>query len=110
MPIAMANSPTRVLARVRQHGDGQPPASILITAKSDCGSNAPQFRREAAAVPEPDLDALRVLDHVAVGEDVAVGADDDAGAFAAHPFGKLLLELSVKVSPELARQRVKQAV
>ena len=44
---------------------------------------ADDLGRQLAAVVERDRDRLGAVDHVVVGHDVAVGADDDAGAEAA---------------------------
>ena len=96
--------------RVRQHGDGQSGCLNFDHRQIGLRVHAADFGREAAAVLELDLNFLGVLDDVAIGENVAVLADDHAGAFAAHVFGCLLLELLVEVTPELARQRVKRAV
>ena len=46
---------------------------------------AHHLRRQRAAVVHLDADAVRALDDVVVGEDVAVGADDDAGTERALP-------------------------
>ena len=86
------------LARVRQRGDGQPLRLDLDHRHIRLRIHAADFGLETAAVPEPHLDASRVLDHVAVGENVAVLADDDAGTLPAHLLRELLLELLVEVA------------
>ncbi len=70
--------------------------------------DAPDLRFETPSILKPDGDAFRILHHMAVGENIAVVADDDAGAFA---FNGLLVELllAAGMTPalgKLARQGV----
>ena len=45
-----------------------------------CGVRSHQLRREMRSVVEHHFDALRVRDHVIIGDDIAARVDDDAVA------------------------------
>ena len=84
-PIATTHSPGLQLGRDRRSSPtGRFLASILMTATSVRLSMPMTLAREFAAVGQLHGDFRRVLDDVRVGQDVAVGADDEARAFAAR--------------------------
>src|SRR5439155_1981950 len=64
---------------------------------------AHHLRRELPAVGQLDIDFPGAVDHVGVGENVAVGADDEARADAAH---RRLLRHRQPEVPEESEQRV----
>ena len=81
LPTASTTSPTRTRVGVAERQRLQVRApSIFSTARSLGCVGADDLRLEAAAVGQLDGDLLGALDDVVVGEDVAVGADDDARA------------------------------
>src|SRR3712207_9220750 len=61
------------------------PYTTLFRSHGEVGGGvgADDLRLERAAVVQLDANLLRAVDDVVVGQDVAVGADDDAGAEAA---------------------------
>ena len=56
---------------------------MRMTARSVSGSSPTKVAPEDAAIGQRDFHFARAVDDVAVGQDVAVGRDDKAGAAAA---------------------------
>ncbi len=87
LPTATTQSPTRGLARSSKLTKGKSRPSTLITARSVAGS-----RPITRAVSERSSLVRTVIlsapcDHVVVGDDVAVGGDEEAGARRPHRGG-----------------------
>ena len=89
LPMASTHSPTRASSLLPRATGGRSLASILSTATSVFGSVPMTLRLELPPVEQADGDLLRALDHVVVGQDVAVGRDDEAGAAALLDLGLL---------------------
>ena len=83
--MAQTHSPTRSFDGIAEHrraGTGPAPAT-LISAMSVSGSEPTTSARRRAAVGQLHREPLGAFDHVVVGQDVAVGVDQEAGAGAA---------------------------
>ena len=78
LPTASTMSPTRIAFESPIGTTGRLRPSILITARSLGGSGADQLRFHHAPVRQLDLDLCGILDHVMIGQDVAVSGDDHA--------------------------------
>ena len=89
LPMASTHSPTRASSLLPSATGGSAVASILSTATSVLGSVPIDLGLELAPVEQPDRDLLGALDHVVVGQDVAVGRDDEARAAALLDLGLL---------------------
>ena len=83
-PIAITHSPRLIAGLALRSSAGRFVASILISAMSVRLSLPIDLGRELAAVGELDRDFGGAVDHVRVGDDVAVRAHDEARAQAAH--------------------------
>jgi hypothetical protein len=73
--LQLCRSPRRTVGRLR--------ASMRITATSVCGSLPTTFAANSRRSGSLNRHLLRAIDHMGVGEDHAVGADDEARALAA---------------------------
>ncbi len=80
LPIAIAQSPTRILSESPSDSVGRLVPSILITATSVSGSAPDHARLEVAAIVERHRDVVGVTHHVVVGQDVPVAVDDETRA------------------------------
>ena len=79
LPTAMAQSPIRTIVGVAKLGDGQFDALGVDFDDRDVRDGIrPDDLGVVALVADVDGQALGVRDHVIVGQDVAVRADDDA--------------------------------
>ena len=79
-PMATTHSPTRSLSGSPIFTFGRSVASILITATSRALVGADHLGLELALVGQAHGDLVGALDHVRVGDDLAVAADDEARA------------------------------
>ena len=76
---------------VAEGGGGQPRGVDLHHRHVGQRVGADHLGGELTPVEQPDGDLLGAFDHVVVGEDVAVGRDDEAGAAAPLDLGPLRL-------------------
>ena len=71
---------------------------------------ADDLRRQRAAVGHLDLDVVRAVHHVVVGQDVAVGRDDDAGPERRAGAARLLALAATELIAELLAEESAQHV
>ena len=102
LPIASTTSPTCAWSDWPNRIDGSFGRSILSTARSVSGSVPDDARLGAPRVGERDFDLVGGFDDVAVGEDVALLAHDDARA-QVRALARLRVEL---LAEEVAENRV----
>ena len=79
-PMATTHSPTRIGVGIADLDHGQVGRVDLDHRDVGLRIGANDLRREFALVGEPDENLVSGAHHVGVGEDQAVGADDEAGA------------------------------
>ena len=101
LPKASTTSPTR-MASESPNGSTAQALGLDLENGQVAGRVAPHHLRvEGPSVGKIDLDLLRVLDHVVVREDVAVGADHDS-----RPEAALTMRLEVfRPSAEAPEER-----
>ena len=105
LPKASTTSPTRMASESPKGSTGRPLASILSTARSLAASRPTTSGVEGAPVGELDLHLLRVLHHVVVRDDVAVGAHDHP-----RPEAALAVRLEVFRTPPEAPQKRRETI
>ena len=89
LPMASTHSPTRASSLLPSATGGSSVASILSTATSVLGSVPIDLGLELPPVEQPHGHLLGALDDVVVGQDVAVGRDDEPRAAALLDLGLL---------------------
>ena len=89
LPMASTHSPTRASSLLPSGDRGQTLGVDLEDGHVGVRIGADDLGLELTAVEQPDRHLLGALDHVVVGEDVAVGRDDEARAAALLDLGPL---------------------
>src|SRR5471032_1895761 len=102
LPMASTTSPTRACSAWPSTMTDSLPSDTLMTARSVSGSVPTTL---AAAVRQRHLDVVGRVDDVVVGQNIAVGADDDARAEAG-----LLVVLVVAVMVAVAEEFLEEGV
>ena len=102
LPIASTTSPTCRLSDAANVIAGRSVRVRLQHGEIGLGIGAAHARRHAAAVGEHELDVVGALDHVVIGDHVALGRHDDARAEARLP----LRRAAVEIGEVAAEQRV----
>ena len=107
LPTASTTSPTRTASESPSVSVCRLVPSIFRTARSLGSIRPDDLGLEAAAVGQLDVHLLGAVDDVVVGQDVAVGPDDDAGAQTAFtPLGHLP---AAPALPELVAEELTQS-
>ena len=110
LPIASTTSPTCRLSVLANVIAGKPSPSALSTARSDSGSVPRTCAVKTAAVRQHELDVVGALDHVVIGEHVAFGRHDHAGAEARLPLRLAAVEFrEVAAKQRIVGERIARA-
>ena len=94
------------LLHVAEHDHRQAPGLDPDHGEVGFGIGADDIGRRLAAIGQADLDLVGALDHVVVGQDVAVGADDHARAQAGHLFLRRQLVAEEALEKRILQQRM----